>query len=66
MAIGDNEGIISCYTEHMSKNNTQKVIKAHDDYILKVQLSPSNKYLASCSADKKIKLFKVNMDAGKF
>lgn len=50
----------------MSKVNTQKVIKAHDDYILKVQLSPGNKFLASCSADKKIKLFKVNTDNGKF
>lgn len=66
MAIADNEGYVSCYGEHMSKTNTQKIQKIHDDYILKIQLSPNNKYLATCSADKKVKLFKVNMDNGKF
>jgi hypothetical protein len=31
-----------------------------------VQLSPNNKYLATCSADKKIRLFKTSMENGKF
>lgn len=65
MAIADNEGLLSCYGEHMSKTN-QKLIRAHQDYILKVQLSPNNKYLATCSADKKIRLFKTSMENGKF
>ena len=65
MAIADNEGLLSCYGEHMSKTN-QKLIRAHEDYILKVQLSPNNKYLATCSADKKIRLFKTSMEYGKF
>jgi WD40 repeat protein len=41
-------------------------LETHDDYIFKIQLSPNNKYLATCSADKKLKIFKVNMDNGKF
>ena len=36
-----------------------KSIQAHDDYILKIELSSNTKYLATCSADRKIKLFKV-------
>lgn len=65
MALCDNEGLVNCYGEHLSKTNL-KPIKVHDDYILKIQISPNNKYMATCSADKKIKLFKINLEGGKF
>jgi G protein beta subunit-like protein len=62
MVIADSNGELYPYFyEHYAKG---KSIKAHDDYILKVQLSPNNKYLATCSADKKIKLFKVSTEGG--
>ena len=64
MAFGDNKGRISCFGEHMAQKD--KPIKVHDDYILKIKISPNNKYLATCSADKKIKLFKVNMENDNF
>lgn len=41
-------------------------MQAHDDYVLKCQISPNNKVLATCSADKKIKLYKIMSDANKF
>ena len=43
-----------------------KPIKAHDEYILKMKISPNNRYLATCSADKKIKLFKINVENDNF
>ena len=64
MAFGDNKGRISCFSEHMSQKD--KPIKVHDDYILKIKISPNNRYLATCSADKKIKLFKINMENDNF
>lgn len=42
-----------------------KSIQAHDDYILKIEISPNGKFLSTCSADKKIKLFKI-IDPQKF
>jgi WD40 repeat protein len=48
----------------MTKCNT-KPLKCHDDFILKTKISPNNKYLATCSADKKIKLFKIFIDESK-
>jgi WD40 repeat protein len=49
----------------MTRKNP-KPIKVHDDYILKMKISPNNRYLATCSADKKIKLFKINMENDNF
>ena len=49
----------------MTKTN-KNPIPAHDDYILKMKISPNNRYLASCSADKKIKLWKLNMEGDNF
>ena len=49
----------------MTRKNP-KPIKVHDDYIVKMRISPNNKYLATCSADKKIKLFKCNMENDNF
>jgi WD40 repeat protein len=49
--------------EHPSKC---KLIQAHDDYILKIEISPNGKFMSSCSADKKIKLFKINNEGKKF
>ena len=34
--------------------------KAHDDYILKAKISPGVSYLATCGADKTVKLWKFN------
>lgn len=57
MVIADSNGELYPYVyEHYVKG---KSIKAHEDYILKVQLSPNSKLLATCAADKKIKLYKV-------
>lgn len=39
-------------------------IEAHKDYILKVAISPNNKYMATCSADKNIKIFNIDKDKG--
>ena len=36
-----------------------KPFKAHDDYILKVQIAQNNKLVATCSADKKIMLWNL-------
>ena len=63
MVFSDSKGVIHPYGEHLLK---WKPIQAHDDYILKVQLSPNNKFMATCSADKKIKLFRVAMEGSKF
>ena len=44
-----------------SKSLTKcKSIQAHDDYILKISLSSNNKYLSTCSADRRIKLFRLS------
>lgn len=58
----DSKGFIQAF---VGENMRKKEIQAHDDYILKCQLSPNNKFLATCSADKKIKLFKVLVDMNK-
>lgn len=66
IAFADNRGCIQPFYmekgEHLSKC---KSVQAHDDYILKIEISPNGKYLSTCSADKKIKLFKIN-DQQKF
>lgn len=36
---------------------------AHEDYILKIQIAQNNKYVATCSADKKIKLWSLRENA---
>jgi G protein beta subunit-like protein len=43
----------------------KKKFQVHEDYILKCQISPNGKYLATCSADKKIKLHKIISDSEK-
>lgn len=63
MIIADSNGDLYPYMyQHYARGKV--VNKAHDDYILKVQLSPNNKLLATCAADKKIKLYKVVIDKG--
>ncbi|EWS73007.1 required for amino acid permease transport from the to the cell surface protein (macronuclear) [Tetrahymena thermophila SB210] len=44
----------------------QKIEKAHDDYILKCQISPLATSLATCSADKTIKIWGINTSSQKF
>ncbi len=51
MAFRENEGYINCYVEHMTRKNPIP-IKVHDAYILKIKISPNNRYLATCLADK--------------
>jgi G protein beta subunit-like protein len=63
MVFADNQGNITYRGEKLTKMGS---IKAHDDYILKTQFSPNNRFLATCSADKKIKIFKVAIDNNKF
>jgi len=42
----------------------QQKFQAHEDYILKCQLSPDVKYLATCSADKTIKIWELDEEKG--
>lgn len=64
IVFSDKLGMVYPYLgEHLVR---MKPVQAHDDYILKLQLSPNNKFLATCSADKKIKLYKVAADNSKF
>lgn len=61
IAFADNRGLIQSFCMEKGEHVTsRKTHQAHDDYILKVEISPNGKYLATCSADKKIKLFKIN------
>ena len=52
--FADSKGLVQAYSEHF---NHHKILQAHDDYILKCQISPNGKFLATCSADKKIKIY---------
>lgn len=60
IAFADSRGWVQPFYmekgEHLMKC---KSIEAHQDYILKLEISSNNKFLATCSADKKIKLYKI-------
>ncbi|KAL4506730.1 hypothetical protein ABPG72_001151 [Tetrahymena utriculariae] len=47
-------------------SSMQKIEKAHDDYILKCQISPLVTSIATCSADKTIKIWSQNLASQKF
>lgn len=47
-------------TEHLVPS---KAFKAHEDYILKVQIAQDNRHVATCSADKKIQLWTLKATA---
>jgi len=66
LAFGDNEGYINCYVEHMIRKIQKQSKSVMTNYILKMKISPNNRSLATCSADKKIKLFKINMENDSF
>ncbi|KAL4481702.1 hypothetical protein ABPG74_007791 [Tetrahymena malaccensis] len=47
-------------------SSLQKIENAHDDYILKCQISPLVKNIVTCSADKTIKIWSLNPQSKEF
>lgn len=61
IAFADSHGWIQPFNMEKGEHlNLCKPVQAHEDYILKIEISPNGKYLTTCSADKKIKLFTIN------
>lgn len=51
------------YLENTQHLVPSKPFKAHEDYILKIQIALNNKYVATCSADRKIMLWALKPTA---
>lgn len=63
LVAADSSGVCHHYHTHnmdLNADTHYQKFEAHQDYILKVQLSADQKYLATCSADKIVKLWTLN------